>query len=51
MILLLYYRCFIQLGNVGMWDQTMAIRWLKDNAKAFGGDPDSITLFGESGIN
>lgn len=40
--------CTIHLGNVGMWDQAMAIRWLKDNAKAFGGDPELITLFGES---
>lgn len=31
-----------------MWDQALAIRWLKDNAKAFGGNPDLITLFGES---
>jgi carboxylesterase type B len=30
-----------------MWDQALAIRWLKDNAKAFGGNPNLITLFGE----
>lgn len=34
-------------GNQGMWDQALAIRWLKDNARAFGGDPNLITLFGE----
>lgn len=39
---------YLFAGNVGMWDQALAIRWLKDNARAFGGDPDLITLFGES---
>jgi hypothetical protein len=34
-------------GNQGMWDQALAIRWLKDNARAFGGDPSMITLFGK----
>lgn len=32
-----------------MWDQALAIRWLKDNAKAFGGNPKLITLFGNAG--
>lgn len=37
---------FCSLGNQGIWDQALAIRWLKDNARAFGGDPNLITLFG-----
>ena len=35
--------------NVGMLDIVEALRWAKANAKTFGGDPDNITIFGESG--
>ena len=35
-------------GNMGQWDQIEAIRWVKKNIRAFGGNPDSITIFGQS---
>lgn len=36
-------------GNVGMQDIVDSLTWIKNNISNFGGDPDNVTVFGESG--
>lgn len=40
---------FSHSGNVGMEDIVEALRWVRDNISQFGGDPDRVMIFGQSG--
>lgn len=36
-------------ANAGLADLVAALKWIRDNVEIFGGDPDNVTLFGQSG--
>ncbi len=40
---------FAASGNVGMMDIVAALEWVRDNISNFGGDPDNVTIMGQSG--
>jgi len=44
-----YHERYAQSGNAGMLDLVLALRWVRDNIARFGGDPERVTIAGQSG--
>lgn len=42
-------QCYADSGNCGQLDLVLALQWLRDNIVAFGGDPEHVLAFGQSG--